>query len=223
MPKVSEEYKINKKKEILNATLRVCKTKTLISINMQDIINESKLSQGNIYRYYKDIDEIIAELLSNLRNEANIKDDIDLILSKEQSFDETLSQILFLLGDFMENGMDTYCKLDFEFNSLAMNYPERANKIVNMIDKTSFSNLGYLMEKTISRLSYEASKGILSLKVSPSSFASYISATYMGIEMTALQSYNSNGKMPWENYRPIRQMELLGMSLKSMIKLESED
>ena len=54
MPKVSEEYIINKKKRIIDAAYALCLKKTVSTVTMQDIIDETGLSQGGIYRFYKD-------------------------------------------------------------------------------------------------------------------------------------------------------------------------
>ena len=58
MPKVTEEYINNKKNLIIRAAYDLCIRKTVSTVTMQDIINETGLSQGGIYRFYKDIDEI---------------------------------------------------------------------------------------------------------------------------------------------------------------------
>lgn len=46
MPKVTEEYIENKKKKIINAAYSLCLRKTVSTVTMQDIINETGLSQG---------------------------------------------------------------------------------------------------------------------------------------------------------------------------------
>ena len=67
MPKVTEEYIINKKKKIVSAAYELCIKKTVSTVTMQDIINETGLSQGGIYRFYKDIDEILGDMGMELR------------------------------------------------------------------------------------------------------------------------------------------------------------
>ena len=69
MARVSKEYYEIKKREIVDAALKVCEKKTVSSITMQDVINASGLSQGAIYRYYKNIDEILTDLLSRIHME----------------------------------------------------------------------------------------------------------------------------------------------------------
>ena len=69
MSRVSREYYEIKKASIIDAALEVCKRKTVSSVTMQDIIDEAGISQGGIYRYYKNIDEVLTDLLSRIRME----------------------------------------------------------------------------------------------------------------------------------------------------------
>ena len=63
MPKVSPEYIASKKRLITDAAYQLCLEKTVSTVTMQDIINRTGLSQGGIYRFYRDIDEIFADML----------------------------------------------------------------------------------------------------------------------------------------------------------------
>lgn len=63
MPKVTEEYIQNKKKKIIDAAYALCLKQTVSTVTMQDIINETGLSQGGIYRFFKDIDEIFSNMI----------------------------------------------------------------------------------------------------------------------------------------------------------------
>ena len=46
MPKVSEEYYKNKRKEIVDAAYRVCTRKPISSVEMKDIIEETAKKRG---------------------------------------------------------------------------------------------------------------------------------------------------------------------------------
>ena len=75
MPKVTQEYILNKKKKIIDAAYELCLEKTVSTVTMQDIINRTGLSQGGIYRFYKDIDEIFGDMLADMRQRVTIKDE----------------------------------------------------------------------------------------------------------------------------------------------------
>lgn len=58
MPKVTEEYIDSRRNFILDCATKVIREKPLYKITMRDIIKETKLSQGAIYRYYSSLEEI---------------------------------------------------------------------------------------------------------------------------------------------------------------------
>ena len=82
MPKVSEEYYKNKRREIVDAAYRVCTRKPITSVEMKDIIEETGFSHGVIYRYYKDLDEVLKDLVITINSENKIDDRLDEILAK---------------------------------------------------------------------------------------------------------------------------------------------
>ena len=63
MPKVSDEYFEQKRKEIVDAAYRVCMKKPITSVEMKDIIAETGFSHGVIYRYYSELDEVLQDLM----------------------------------------------------------------------------------------------------------------------------------------------------------------
>ena len=77
MPKVTEEYIQKKKKMIIDAAYDLCIEKTVSTVTMQDIINRTGLSQGGIYRFYKDIDEIFRDMLIDGRKRVTFKEKMD--------------------------------------------------------------------------------------------------------------------------------------------------
>ena len=81
MPKVTEEYIPNKKKKIIDVAYNLCLKKTISTVSMQDIINATGLSQGGIYRFYKDIAEIFLDMLRNNRKTVNIMPQVDEIFA----------------------------------------------------------------------------------------------------------------------------------------------
>ena len=64
MPKVTEEYLTGKRNLILECTNEILIEKPLYQITMRDIIKKAGFSQGAIYRYYANIDEIYIDLIN---------------------------------------------------------------------------------------------------------------------------------------------------------------
>ena len=131
MPKVTEEYIVNKKKRITDVAYELCLEKTVSTVTMQDIIDRTGFSQGGIYRFYKDIDDIFSDMIRQMRERVSIKEKIDEILGqKEILTPQGITDRLFaMLADFMESELMGIEKIDFELSVLAMNMPDRIEKI----------------------------------------------------------------------------------------------
>ena len=108
MPKVSEEYIEKKKKEIIEAAYRVCMRKPVASVDMKDIIEEAGFSHGVIYRYYKDLDEVLRDRVFSLNSEYRIDSKLDEILSSgTDSWEEKTAAVCSLLAEQMTSvGVD---------------------------------------------------------------------------------------------------------------------
>jgi AcrR family transcriptional regulator len=68
-PKVAEEHKEYKRKQILEAATRVFIRKGYQKTTMKDVVEESGLSRGGVYLYYGSTEEMILDLLKEMDNE----------------------------------------------------------------------------------------------------------------------------------------------------------
>ena len=95
MPKVTEEYIANKKKEIIDAAYQVCLEKPITDIVLQDITDKTGFSHGVIYRYYKDIDEVLHDLVASINSSYSYDEQWKTILkeSKDWQSDSDPSQL----------------------------------------------------------------------------------------------------------------------------------
>lgn len=66
--------------------IQTCLQKTVSTVTMQDIIDRTGLSQGGIYRFYRDIDDIFADMIRQLRERTSIREKVDEILGQTESF-----------------------------------------------------------------------------------------------------------------------------------------
>ncbi|WP_406243694.1 TetR/AcrR family transcriptional regulator [Tissierella carlieri] len=76
-PKVSNQYKTNKRKELLEAAKRVFIQKGYIQATMQDIIDEAGISRGALYSYFNNIQHVFEELLK-------LEDKMDILYFKKE-------------------------------------------------------------------------------------------------------------------------------------------
>ena len=194
MPKVTEEYITNKKKKIVDVAYELCLEKTVSTVTMQDIINRTGLSQGGIYRFYHDIDEIFADMLADMRSRVTIKEQVDEILAQadEVPTAEVTYHIFDMLADHMEAELMGIQKVDFEMSVLAMNAPGRVQKILK--GAGGVGNKEYLMQRMAEFYQKKLVGGQLHARVSPGELITYISTVYTGIQTCAIvyHCYNKN-------------------------------
>lgn len=222
MPKVTEEYIQNKKKRITDAAYELCLEKTVSTVTMQDIINRTGLSQGGIYRFYRDIDEIFADMLVAMRNKVSIKEKVDKIFAQidEVPAHEITNRIFDMLGDFMTEELMGIEKIDFELSVLAMNAPERVEKI--MEGAKGVGNMEYLMIRTSEFFKQKIKNGELHAKVDEVELLTFISSAYSGIQMNCIVN-NCYRKGPMaEFYQPKVQLQTLSKTVNYLLGVDEK-
>jgi AcrR family transcriptional regulator len=145
MPKVSEEYYEKKRREIIDATYRVCVRKPITSIEMKDIIAETGFSHGVIYRYYKDLDEVFKDLIITINSENRIDGRLEEILARSdiKDWEKTIYEICAMLAAYMREVGTDMLKVSIYGDMLAMSDPERAMRISARLGKDELSPLLY--------------------------------------------------------------------------------
>ncbi len=91
MPKVDENYLEERRKYIVDCALAVLNDKPLEQVTMRDVIRKTGFSQGTIYNYYKNIDELLAALLGQYMRK--MKKILEENMQKEQEFRNCYDQI----------------------------------------------------------------------------------------------------------------------------------
>lgn len=219
MPKVSEEYFQKKRQTIIDAAYTLCLRKTVSTVTMQDIIDETGFSQGGIYRFYKDLDEIFSDMILFLRTKENIKDKLDAILEKEDELPprEITYQIFDMLADFMQRELTGIEKIDFELSILAMNYPERVDKILSKI--TGVGNMEYLTVRTMEYFTSQVKAGRIHPRVDVKELLSFISSAYTGIQTICIVNncYSHERNPLKEYYQPKLQLKTLAQTVNYLI------
>lgn len=133
MPKVGEDYFSKKRADILNAAVVILKKKPLYEMTMLDVIHEAGLSKGGIYRYFKDIDDLLVEMINRETLASSYQDAIQEILSGSLKSTEKLDSLLMLLARHIDESPDIVGKIQFELTVLHANHPDRANLIMSKL------------------------------------------------------------------------------------------
>ncbi|WP_369435936.1 TetR/AcrR family transcriptional regulator [Lysinibacillus fusiformis] len=179
MPKVSHEYVMKKKKDIVEAALSVCKVKPLYEIKMRDIIKASGVSQGGIYRYYADLDEILVAVINQANANVDYRHVVDEIIDNSHSPKEIIIKLFSFLGEYIQENLSTVGKIQFELTIVFANNPERQQKILSNI--TENENGQYLMEQLLGTIHEGISLGTFQPGVSLEDLFTLITVSIDGI------------------------------------------
>ncbi|GAA3935611.1 TetR/AcrR family transcriptional regulator [Actinoplanes auranticolor] len=94
MPRVSEQYRTNRRAEILVAAARLFATNGFHSTSMADIISASGLSAGAVYRYFRSKEELIGAVAERALSAADEVFAELLADGATPSFEQALTAIL---------------------------------------------------------------------------------------------------------------------------------
>ena len=218
MPRVSEEYLNARRQEIIDATHRVCLRKPVSVVTMSDIIAETGMAQGGIYRYFKDLDDILCAMLKDMRESYNIKDETDQIFdgAGSESAAETMKKIFDLLAQKMEEQLMDIQKINFDLSVMAINYPERTAKIMGELKEEG--NLEHLVNRSAELVGKAQSEGMIEPRVPIKDIINYISSAYSGIQMNCIISacYRSS---PMGGYEPRTLFSTLEKTVLYLLRL----
>lgn len=201
MPKVTPEYIENKKKMIVESAYRVCLKKPVETVTISDVIAETGMSMGAIYRYFSGLDEILVHMVREMRKEYDSYDRI-IALSKEEglTFEEIIYKAFDILGDVMEKHLMDIQKINFDFGVLAINNPERMKKIMNEIaEHGTLENLGqYIFPKMMEAVEKQGFQA----HISNEELVLFISTAFTGIEKNCILSACYGSGIPGVTIEP---------------------
>lgn len=180
MPKVTDEYLTDKKNFILECTNEILKEKPLYLITMRDIIKRAGFSQGAIYRYYTNIDEIYIDLINKNTTYNLLEQKIDTLLSSEQSKKAILSECIIAIGEYVEELLKSVGgRTCFE---LIVSYAYDAEKKNTVFPKLKFKqSLEYAQSKIVEYLMQNIHQGVLQTTIPVNSIIMFICISIDGI------------------------------------------
>lgn len=125
MPKVNDEHFQKKRQQILDAAKRVCESKPLYSVTMKDIVLESGMSQGGVYKYYPNIDAVYVAILNEAARNSRVQADLESIRSAGHSPWQQLTELLGYVGSYVQDVVNNRGPIYFELMALYANEPAR--------------------------------------------------------------------------------------------------
>lgn len=142
MPKVKEEYLENRKNEILDAAFAVCNRKPAYDVTMTDIVSETGMSQGGVYKYFNHIDLVLAALIDRANTLGDYKEQIDEIMKSGNTPEIILHDLFLVFERYFSEMLLSYNKILFELSTLFVYSPDRNERINRHV--TTSSTFGYL-------------------------------------------------------------------------------
>lgn len=143
MPKVSQDYINNKRESIIDAAFKIFLEKPLYEMTMLDVIKQAGLSKGGIYRYFKDIDEVIVELVNRESRRNDYRNVIDNIIMENDQYKTVVRELVSFLGKYFDESSRILGKIQFELTVMGANHPQRVHQIINNLNEQE--NGQYLM------------------------------------------------------------------------------
>lgn len=145
MPKVRAGHSEQKKQEILAAAKRVCDRKPLYSVTMKDIVLESGMSQGGVYKYFPNIDAVYVAILNEASLKGRVHTEVEAILGAGSSRWQSLTDLLHYLGGYIQAAVRNNGKIYFELLLLYTNEPARFAAVKDQLEEVSV--LEYLQKQ----------------------------------------------------------------------------
>lgn len=180
MPKVTDEYLIDKRNFIIECTGEILKEKPLYLITMRDIIKIAGFSQGVIYRYYSNLDEIYVDFINKHTTHHLLEQKIDTLLSTGQAEKTILAECFIAMGNYIEGMLKSVVgKTFFELTVLyAYDYEKKAAIFPKLQFKQS---LEYAQHKIVEYTLSNVEKGVFQPQIPMRSIILFVSSFIDGI------------------------------------------
>ncbi len=194
MPKVTDEYLADKKNLILEFTGEILKEKPLYLITMRDIIKRAGFSQGAIYRYYANVDEIYVDFINRNTTDTLLEKKIDDLLTSAQSEKAILMQCIIAIGEYIGELLNSVGgKLFFE---LLVSYAYHTEKRNSIFPKLNFKqSIEYAQNKILEYVLKNIHKGVFHPTIPVDSIVMFTCVAIDGISQgVAIGSIGDNNQ-----------------------------
>lgn len=190
MPKVNEDYFDKKKKEIVYAAFEVCKRKPAYDVTMSDIVAETGMSQGGVYKYYNNIYSVYAALIDEANLVGNQKEKIDKIMESKYKPETKLKRLFSVSEDFFSDMLLSYNKILFELGTFCIQNPEYDKRINGETKVTPV--FPYLASRVAELIVTEAASGYFKPVLPVEDILNFVVSSFDGIirDVTLNKCYN---------------------------------
>lgn len=214
MPKVTDEYLAEKKQWIMQCAAEVVATKPLYQMTMRDIIKKTGFSQGAIYRYYGNIDEVLVDLVNQKTEGVHLKEKIDELIHSGEEPSKVIEKGFLALGKYIKDIQAAMGgKIYFE---MVVMYAFDSEKLKNVLPQMTFKqNMDYAQQSLVMYCTSQIEKGYFKPKLSVESIITYAGVTIDGIANDyAISCANKDITL---NQGPIDIMEMSRMLARTIV------
>lgn len=163
MPKMNADYFSKKRNKILDAAFAVCMKKPMHEVSMRDVISESGLSQGGIYRYYSNLDEILVELINRDSIRHGTKEKVDMVVSLDYPPEKVVEEVFLIWEKTILDSLIGIGKIYYEICVIYANDKERLDYFTS--NNLMSSEQNYLWEKLFNFIGQQISEGYFIPKI----------------------------------------------------------
>lgn len=123
-----------------------------------------------------------------------------------------------MLADNMEKELMGVQKVDFEMSVLAMNAPNRVDKILSRAK--GVANKEYLMHRTTEYFGHKIEAGTFTPRIESLEILAYISSAYTGIQTACIVQHCYNKVPVGELFQPKRRFRILATTVKYLMGID---
>ncbi|MDR1237051.1 MAG: TetR/AcrR family transcriptional regulator [Propionibacteriaceae bacterium] len=194
MPKVKDEYFVGKRDFILNCTGEMLKEKPLYLISMRDIIKKAGFSQGVIYRYYANLDEVYVDFINKHTTASSLEQKIDALLNSEQEEIRILEACFIAMGEYIAELLKSV--VGETFFELLVLYSSDFKKRTAIFPKLKFKqSLEYAQNKIVEYAMSNMDKGVFRSQIPVHSVIQFVSIFIDGIAQNVVfNAAEGNGR-----------------------------
>ena len=215
LPKVSEEYLIEKRNEILDAAFAVCMRKPAYEVTMSDIVAETGLSQGGVYKYFNNICSVYAALIDRANLSGNQIEQIDKVMELDIKPEKKLEELFKISESFFSKMLISYNKILFELSTYCIQNPE-ADKNINGETK-AVPVFPYLANRAAELIVTQVQAGHFKPVIPVEDILSFMASSFDGIirDVTLNKCYNIKS----DNMTELDENKLISSLYLSILKL----
>ncbi len=217
MPKVTEHYLNEKKDQIVDAAFAVCSRKPVYEVTMSDIVAETGMSQGGVYKYFGNIEEVFAALKNRANSAGSHIKEIDGIIASDYPPEIMLQKLFAVFEQFFSEMLIRYNKILFELGTYYAHDPEKQARL-NQYEACP-SVTGYLIQHTSDIMKRETETGYFKPVMPLSDILAFMIAAFDGIirDVTLTRCYPQPVNQPPFQFREKYLIQSLYISILTLL------